>query len=106
MCLDNVIGNACAVDGKAVVHGCDLDLAGKKILHRMICPMMSLMHLYSLCSERNRQHLIAEADAEYGHMRAQQLLDHRDCIYSGRCGITRSVREKHPVRIQGHYGGR
>ena len=58
-------GQTIAIDGEAVVHRHDLDLAGGEVLDRMIGAVMALMHLLGLAAERQRQHLMAEADAEH-----------------------------------------
>src|SRR5260370_707597 len=53
-----------AIDREAVVHGRDLDFSGGEILHRMVRPMMALVHFHRLGADREAQHLVAEADAE------------------------------------------
>src|SRR5437764_13434524 len=50
MGLDHPLGQAGAIDGEAVIHGSDLDLAGDKVLDRMIGAVMALMHLFGLCA--------------------------------------------------------
>ncbi len=62
------------VDREAVVHRDDLDLAGGVVLDRMVGAVMALMHLLGLGAERQRQHLVAEADAEDRDVGVEQVL--------------------------------
>src|SRR5258708_2753383 len=65
MRLHRMAGQRRAIDREAVVHRRDLDLAGREILHRVIGAVMALMHFHGLGADREREHLMAEADAEY-----------------------------------------
>ena len=65
MGLLDIRRQAVAIDGEAVIHRGDLDLAGGEVLHRMVRAVMALMHLARGAAEREPQHLMAEADAEH-----------------------------------------
>ena len=110
MSLDHAFGQSGAVDGEAVVHRRDLDLAGGEILDRMIGAVMALMHFLRLGAERQRQHLVAEANAEDGLAGFDELPDLRHRIFPGRRRIARAVRQEHAVGIELQYlfgpGGR
>src|SRR6516164_10658935 len=60
-------------DAEAVVLAGDLDLAGGEVLDGVIGAAMPDRHLLCLAAERQRQQLVAQADAEDGFPRAQQL---------------------------------
>ena len=45
-------GQAVAVNREAVIHRGDFHLAGGQIFHRMIGPVMALLHFDGLCAER------------------------------------------------------
>ena len=56
------------IDRETVVHRDDLDLVGREILDRMIGAVMALSHFHRLGADRERHHLMAEADAEGRHL--------------------------------------
>jgi hypothetical protein len=62
------------VDGKAVVHRDDLDLAGGVVLHRMVRAVVALVHLFRLAADGEAEHLMAEADAKDRNARLDQVL--------------------------------
>ena len=68
------LGQAFAVDGEAVIHRGDLDLAGGEVLHRMVRAVMALMHLLRRAAEREAEHLMAEADAEHRQAESTSFL--------------------------------
>src|SRR3974390_1492737 len=80
------------VDWEAVIHRRDLDLAGGQILHGMVRAVMPLMHLLRPAAERQAQHLMPEADAEGRRPGLDNLLDHRDSVFTGRCWVAGPVR--------------
>src|SRR2546421_9461124 len=57
-------GQTSRIDRETMVHRHDLDLAGGKVLHRVIGAVMALAHFLSLGADRERKHLMAEADPE------------------------------------------
>ena len=77
----------------------DLDLAGDEVLDRVVRAPMAHMHLLGLRPQRQRQHLVAQADAEDRLAAVHQLLDLRHRIGAGRRRIARPVRQEHPVGI-------
>src|SRR5882724_6415183 len=91
--LVDVLRQRVLVDRKAVIHRCDLDLAGGQVLHRMVRAVMALMHLHGLAAEGEAEHLVAEADAEGRRARIDDLLDDRHRIFAGRRRIARAVRQ-------------
>ena len=64
MGFGNRAGQCFAVDGEAVIHRGNLNLAGFKIFDRMISTMMALFHFLCLRAQSQCQHLMAEAYAE------------------------------------------
>src|SRR5690606_3624983 len=72
----------CNVHGEAVIHRHDLDLAGSEVLHRMVRAVMALGHFPGLRPQRQRQNLVAEADAEHRHAGGDQLPDLGACVFS------------------------
>ena len=64
MGFGNRVGQCFAVDGEAVIHRGNLNLAGFNIFDRMIGTMMALFHFLCLRAQRQCQHLMAEAYAE------------------------------------------
>src|SRR5512140_548501 len=86
------------VDGEAVVLRGDLDLAGQKILDRVVPPAMTEFQLEGLPTQSQSNELMTEADAE-DRLLADKSLD----VLNGNShcrGISGSVREKNPVRIE------
>ena len=80
----------------------DHDLAGGEILHRVICTVMAELHLQRARAAGETQQLMAETDAEEGHVGVEQLADRLDRIVAG-LRIARAVGQKHPVRLQTQY---
>ena len=95
------LGQRGAVDGEAVVHRDDLDLAGGQVLHRMVRAVVALVHLHRLRPEGEGQHLVTQADAEHRHAAVDQLADLRDRVLTRRGRVARSVGQQHPVRLAG-----
>src|SRR5690606_30569444 len=48
----HMIRHAVGPDSETMVQRCDFDFASGVVLHRMIGAMMSLMHLFGLCTKR------------------------------------------------------
>ncbi len=100
---------AVGVHGKAMVHRDDLDLAGLEVLDRMVGPVMPLRHLQRASAHRQRQHLMAQADAKGRHAGLQHAPDGIGGIGArGRGRVAGPVRDQHPVRAAGQHlvGGR
>ncbi len=92
------LGQAVAVNREAVIHRGDFHLAGGQIFHRMIGPVMALLHFDGLRTKRTRQHLMAKTNAENRLAAGYQCLDFTDRIIAGRRRITRPVGQKNTVR--------
>jgi hypothetical protein len=96
--LLDTFGQALGIDRKAVVHRHDLDLAGGVILDRVVGAVMALVHLHRGAAERQRQHLVAKADAEHRKLAAvDQLADHGHGILAGRGRVAGAVGQEHAV---------
>ena len=54
------------VDGKAMILGGDLHVAGAHVFHGMIGAMMAKFQLVSAATQGETAKLVAEANAEYG----------------------------------------
>ncbi len=72
-------------------------------LHRMVRAAVALMHLDRLRACRQREELVAEADAEDRHVPFQQRGDDRHGIGTRRGGVAGAVGQEHPVRLQRKY---
>ena len=70
-------------------------------LHRLVGAAMAAIQLVGLRPQRQRQQLMAEADAEHRHACGQHALDRRHRILPGRRRIARAVRQEHAVRLDG-----
>ena len=92
-------GSVARSTGEAVVHGRDLHLVGGEVLHRVVRAVVALVHLVRLGAQRQRQHLVAEADAEHRQARVDQLLDLGHRVFAGGGRIARTVRQEHAVRL-------
>src|SRR6266446_6215055 len=88
---------AFGVDDKAVVLTGDLDFASAQILYRMIGAAMAARHLEGPAAERQRQQLMAEADAKDRLAGGQQVAQYRHGVKAGRGRVARPVRQKNPV---------
>ena len=107
--LDHSGRQGLAVHGEAVVHRGDLDLAGGELLDRMVGAVMAVVHLDRARAERQRQHLVAEADAEDRHVGLRQhLLDHRHRVGAGRGRVAGTVGQEQAFGLVGEHvlGGR
>src|SRR3954452_23506877 len=100
MRFGHVRGQRRAVDGEAVVHGGDLDLAGDEVLYRMIGAVMTLMHLRRLGADRDAEHLVAQADAEGRDAAIDDVADDRHGIFARRRRVARAVGEENAVRLE------
>src|SRR5438105_1228116 len=85
------------VHDKAVVLTGNLDLAGTQILHRVVCTAVPARHLEGPATERDREQLVAEANAEYRLAGSQQVAQHRHGVSPGRGGVSGSVRQKNTI---------
>ena len=87
------------VDGEAVVHRRDLDLAGDEVFHGMVRAVMALLHLHGAAAERDAEHLVAEADAEQRHLLVEHFANHRHGVLAGGGRVARAVGEEHAVGL-------
>ena len=91
MGLLDIVGKRLLVDGEAVVHRDDLDLARGIVAHRMVGAMMALMHLDGFGAEGEAEHLVAEADAEDRDARIDELPDRGNGVVAGRRRVAGAV---------------
>ncbi len=68
----NPVGQAVGIDDKPVVLAGDLDLARRQILDRVVGAAMAVVHFGCRAAQGQRQHLMAEADAEHRHILVDQ----------------------------------
>src|SRR5690348_17996133 len=73
--LAHASGQGLAIDGEAMVHRHDLYLAAPQIFYRMIGAVMTLRHLSRLRTEREREHLMAQANPEQRHALGKHARD-------------------------------
>src|SRR5210317_798701 len=92
----DIVGQGRLVNRKSVILACYHDLATRKILHRVICPVMTELHLHGLGASSKRQQLMAQADSEHRNVLRQELLDCLDCVITG-LRVTGSVGQEYAV---------
>ena len=95
------------INSKAMVHRNDLDLARRVVSNRMVGAVMALVHLLGIAAKCERQHLVAEADAEDRNVGLDQFLDGRNRIFAGRRRVAWSIGEEDAIRLIGQnvFGG-
>jgi len=74
-----VIGERSCLDGKGVILGGDLDLAGHEIADRVVRAVVPEGHLVGLGSEHDGKHLVRQADAKdrlLAHQVGKRILGH------------------------------
>ena len=76
-------------------------LPGGEVLHRLVGAAMAALQLVGLRAQRQRQQLVAEADAEHRHAGLQHAADRRHRVFAGRRRIARAVGQEHAVRLRG-----
>jgi len=86
-----------------VVHAGDLDRAVTQALDRVVGAAVALEHLGRLPANREREELVAEANAEQRQLRLQQLTDDGDGIFAGRGGVAGAVGEEDAVGLECHH---
>src|SRR5690349_5749772 len=94
------------IDGEAVVLARDDDLTRVEVLHRMVRPVVTELHLQRLRPGGEAHQLVAEADAEHRDARrVEDLADRLDRVVA-RLGIARAVGEEYAVRFElQHFPG-
>src|SRR5262249_53788080 len=98
--LDGGTGKRRPIDGETMVHRCDFDLPGGEILHRMIGPVVTLVHLDRSRPHRDPEHLVAETDPEGRNVAIDDVPDDGHRIFSS-CGwIARTVGEKYSIGLE------
>ena len=65
----------------------------------MIGAVVALMHLFGFRAQRNRQHLVAEADAEDRLAAGDEFFDFRHGVNAGCGGVARAVRQEHAIGV-------
>src|SRR6185436_4670045 len=78
------------VHREAMVLAGDHHPPAVQVLHRMVGAVVAKLHLHRLCTARQSEQLVPEADAEGGNAGIQKLADGRDRIIAG-LGIARTV---------------
>src|SRR5262249_15618959 len=73
-----------------------------EIFDRVIGAVMPLSHLYRPCTERKRQHLMPQADAEDRQVGLHQITDYRHSIFPGCRRVAGTVGKKNAVGIKRH----
>src|SRR3954470_16090042 len=99
MGLRGAFGQGRLIHREAVVHRCDLHLAGGLVLYRMIGAMMTLMHLFGLGADSQAEHLVTQANSKGRRAGADHFLNHRHGVLAGLRGIARAVGEDHAVGL-------
>src|SRR5579872_617833 len=89
------------VDGKAMILGGDLHVAGAHVFHGMIGAVMAKFQLVSAATQGQAAKLVTEANPEYGHA-AEQFADIVHGV-SDRFGIAGAVGEENAVGLHGQY---
>ena len=101
---DTCVTRACAgqrrrVDGEAVVLARDQHLPGVAVEHRVVGAVVAELHLHRPRARRERQQLVAEADAERRHAGVDDRRDRADRVGAG-LGVAGPVRQEHAVGRQ------
>src|SRR5439155_550180 len=95
-----IIRKGAPVHGKTMVHGNDFDLVRRKILDRMIGSVVTLMHLDRPRADRQRHHLMAEANPESRYPAIKEDLNRRDSVFAGFGRVTWAIGEENPIRLE------
>src|SRR5689334_7750541 len=66
-------GQGIRVDGEPMILGCNLNLAGFELLHRMVRTAVAELQFERLAADRKPENLVAETDAEGRNIGAHQL---------------------------------
>ena len=82
------LGQRLCIDREAVVHAGDFDCAVAQPLDWVVGTAMTLVHLERLCADREREHLMAEANAEQRLFGREPIADYGHGILPRRGGIT------------------
>src|SRR6516165_5112374 len=98
----DILGQAFRVNDKPMVLAGDLDLAGLKILDRVIRSAVTASHLVGSAAERQCQHLVTKADAEHRFTRLQQVAQHGYRVGASRGRVTGAVRQENAVGPMAH----
>ena len=93
------------VHREAVVLAGDGHAAGVQVLHRVVGAVVAELHLEGLGARRQRQDLVAQADAEGGDATVDQLPRGLDRVVAG-FRVARAVGQEDAVRLQcqGRFG--
>ncbi len=103
MGFGDALGQAVAIHREAVIHRDDLHLAGGEVLDRMIGAVMALGHLPGLGAQRQSQHLMPQADAEYRRAGLDHPLDGGYGIFARCRRIAGAVGQQHTMRLVAHH---
>ena len=94
---NRIILQAAAIDGKAMVLRGDLDIVTLSTSYRLVATAMTEFQLVGLAAQRNREQLVAEADAKEWNL-AEQLADVLLGI-SDRLRVSWSVAEENAIGL-------
>src|SRR5260370_6834039 len=89
-------------DDEAVILAADLDPPGRELLDWMVGAAMAERHLLRLAAERQREKLMAEADAENRRARFDDVADDRHGVFAGGGRIAGTVRQEDAVGLIAH----
>ena len=92
------ISEAFFFNGIGMILGSDLNLSCQKIFHRMVSASVAEFELVGPGTIGQREDLMAKADSENGEA-SDQGADSRNGLRDI-CGISRSIGQKDPVRLQ------
>ena len=99
------LGQRLRIDREAVVHAGDFDCAVAQPLDWVVGAAMALVHLERLRADREREHLVAEANAEQRLFGGEPLLDYGHGIFTRRRRITGAVGKEQAIWIMRHDVG-
>ena len=91
MGFDHTIWQAVGFDDETVVLAGDFNFRGLEVFDRVIGAAVAVMHFFGFGTQRQRQHLMAEANAEDWQVLFDQGFDGGDGILTGCRGIARAV---------------
>ena len=88
-------------DGETMILRGDFHSLGQQVLDRMIVSVMAEFQLDRLGAQRQRQELVSQADAEYGH--AAGDFSQRRAHVINRLGVAGSVADEHAIGLECQY---
>ena len=84
MGFDHTVRQAFRIHRKTVVHRSDFNLTRRDFFHRMVGPVMAVVHFQCLATQSQCQHLVAQTNTKDRQIGVfQQRADHRHGIDAG-----------------------